>query len=256
MTSFKININSDSVVTFTNNLEKLHRSALPVAIRQTLTATAFLMKKETLPQSGKKNFIQRQPNFFKANSKAFPAQGFDINTMSSTVAMLSSGLHNESTNFAVKDLQQQEKGGTIHGRSFKPLPSARKGGRGVTKANERIREIRLKAGNIIVANHAKGANKMQQFIKSAIHAGVGGYVLNVGSAGRGGILFKIKSLKRTAIGSTRFKMDKMYTFKKSGVAKVTATGFMREAAFEVQKEMEFLYKLEATKQFKKAGLMT
>lgn len=248
---FRININASAVVIYTNNLEKLPKSALPVAIRSTLNDTAFKLKKTTLLDTAKKTFKERKPNFFKANSKAIPAVGFDINKMVSTVAMVSSGLHNQATNYAVKDLEQQEHSGTIRGRSFKPLEAARINGTGNVKQNSRISQL-LKAGNVIDARDSRttsyGVNgKMQQFIKASIHAGVGGYVLG------GRLLFQVTSIKRIN-GDTRFELQKLYTFNKNGVARVKASGFMRPAALEVQKEMEFFYKLQAMKQLKKAGV--
>ena len=258
----RIDINTDKLVAYTNKIEKLHKSSLPVAIRGTLNDTAFKFKKETMPQMAKSIFEERQPNFFKANSRVEPATGFNINTMAATAGFLSSGLHNPATNYAVKDLEDQEHGGTIQGRSFKPLRAARIGGRGNVRANARISQI-LKAGNVVdvrdsrstgssnagtVGGSKVGMNnnyKMQQFIKASIFAGEGGYVLG------GRILWRVKRIAR--IGqNTFFTKEKLYTFKKSGVAKVTATGFMRKAAFEVQKEMEFFFKLQAMKQIKKA----
>jgi hypothetical protein len=245
----KFDINIDEVVKFTNKLEKLPNNALPAAIRGTLNDAAFMMKTKTMPKVAKAMFTERQPNFFKANSRFESAKGNNINTLASTVGFLSSGLHNQATNFAVKDLEQQEQGGTIKGRSFKPLEDARRGKRGLVKPNARISQI-LKAGKIIDVRDAKGANKMQQMIKSAIHAGEGGYIMT-GSNGKGGALWRIKRVKRIS-GDTFFTKEKLYSFKKSGVAKVHATGFMKKAALEVQKEMEALFKIQAYRQIKKA----
>ncbi len=243
MLSVRLHIDSSQVVRFTNKLEKLPRSALPVAIRGTLNDAGFAMKKSEIGKQAKLSFIERSPNFFKANSRVEPAQGFDIKSMHSTVGMVSSGLHNSATNYAVKDLEEQEESGTIRGRSFKPLPAARRGA-GNVRPNARIATL-LKAGNIIDANDSKGSDKMQQFIRASLHAGKGGYVLG------GKILWRVTGIKR--IGrNTRFTKEKLYSFTKSGTATVHATHFMRKAALEVQKEMEFFYKLQAKKQFEKA----
>lgn len=243
------NINADEAVAFAARLGKLHRSAFPVAIRGTLNDTAFKMKKEVMPKKAKGVFEERQPNFFKANSRVDAAKGFDINTMVATIGMVSTGLHSPSTNYAVKDLEQQEHSGTIKGRSFKPLPAARRGGTGNVRAGSRISQL-LKAGNVINANDSRstgsGKNgKMQQFIKASVFAGRGGYVLG------GKLLWRVVSFRRLATGNTVFKKQKLYSFKKSGVAKVKATGFMRQAALEVQKEMEFFFRLQAMKQINK-----
>lgn len=257
-------IDSKEGIEFAEKLKTFHRSAFPVAIRGTLNDAAFKLKKEKMPKKSKELFKERQPNFFKANSKVDPATGFDINSMASTAGFVSSGLHNKSTNYAVKDLEDQEIGGTIKGRSFKPLPGARKGGTGNVRANSRISQI-LKAGNIIDVRDSKSTGssnqgthgsarqgnannyKMQQFIKASIHAGEGGYVLG------GNILWKVTKIRRTNYNqTTEFKKQKLYSFKKSGTAKVHARGLMRKSALEVQKEMEFMFKLQAMKQINKA----
>lgn len=249
----RLNINADQIVAYTNKLEKMHKSALPVAIRGTLNDAAFAMKKNNMPKIARQMFEERQPNFFKANSRAEPAQGFDINKMVAQVGFVSSGLHSPSTNYAVRDLEKQEHSGTIKGRSFKPLPGARIGGTGNVRSNWRIAKL-LKAGNVVNAKDSTfmgtGKNgKMQQFIKASIHAGVGGYVLG------GKLMWRVVNLKR--IGrNIQFKKQKLYSFNKQGVAKIkTPHGFMRKAAEEVQKEMEFFFRLQAYKQFKKAGLI-
>ena len=107
----QLNVNTDAVVAFTNKLEKLNRSAFPVAVRTALNSAAFHMKKDAIINSAKDNFIQRKPSFFKANSKVLPANGFDVNTMQSKVGFTGNSQ-------AVEDLEQQEQGGTIKGRSF------------------------------------------------------------------------------------------------------------------------------------------
>lgn len=41
----QLNVNTDATVALTNKLEKLHKSAFPVAVRSTLNSAAFDMKK-------------------------------------------------------------------------------------------------------------------------------------------------------------------------------------------------------------------
>lgn len=245
-----VHVNIDNLVNYANNLEKLGKSAFPVAMRGTINGGAYSLKKNHMPKKAKEMFEERQPNFFKANSKVFPATGFDVKTMYAEVGFLSSGLHNASTNYAVKDLEKQEDSGIIRGRSFKPLPEARRSGTGNVRANSRISQI-LKSGNVVVANESRingvGKNgKMQQFIKASIHAGVGGYVLG------GNVLWKVTRLRRLNFNhTTEFKKQKLYSFKKDGTAKVRARGFIRAAALDVQKEMEMLFRIEFQKQWKK-----
>jgi len=247
MSSFRVDINNSEMVAYTNKLEKLHKSALPLAIRGTLNDMAFAMKKTELEKVTRGTFEERQKNFFKANSRVEAATGFNVKRMVSEIGMVSSGLHSPSTNYAVKDLEQQEEGGTIKGRSFKPLPAARKNGSGNVRPNSRISQI-LRSGNIVDLRDSKGAEWSQRAIRSAVHAGVGGFVLAASS--KGGVLWRIKSIKR--IGrDTVFTKEKLFSFKKSGVAKVRSTHFMRTAAENTVKMVEAVYKIQAEKQIRR-----
>lgn len=229
------------MVAYTNKLEKLHRSAFPVAVRGTLNDLAFEMKKITLPKIARSTFSERQPNFFKANSRAERAQGFSIPKMQSQVGMVSSGLHSPSTNFAVKDLEQQEQGGIIHGRSFKPLPAARRNGTGNVRANSRISQI-LKSDSLVDVHDSKGSDWKQRAIRASVHIGVGGFVLG------GRILWRVTGIKRVG-RNTVFTKQKLFSFKKQGTAKVHSTRFMERAGEEVIKRVEDFYKKQAEKQF-------
>ena len=120
-----LNINDSEIVNFTNKLEQMHRKHLPNAIRNTLNEVALKgVKQKTLLSTTSKEFTQRQKNFFKANSRVDFARGWDINRMQSVVGMSSAKLRGGS-NYAVDDLEQQEKGGKIGGRSLIPLKQAR-----------------------------------------------------------------------------------------------------------------------------------
>lgn len=169
----QININTESTVKFTNRLEKLHRSALPTAIRQTLNKAAFDVKQNTMPVEARASFEQRQPNFFKATSRVQMANGWSVKSMKATVGFIENGLKG-GDNYAVKDLEQQERGGTIRGRSFIPTDVARGGSsaRPVRPSN-RISRVR----RVVNAASAHGKTRHEKFIRSAIYAGKGGYVI-------------------------------------------------------------------------------
>jgi len=140
----------------------------------------FEVKKTTMPESAKKNFIHRKPTFFKANSKVDPATGFDVSSMKSTVGFVKiAGKGN-----TVEDLEEQEGGGDIGGRSFIPLKQARTGNswNKTVRAKARISDIKSK---IVDSRRAKGKTDEEKFIKSAIHAGVNGWVLGNRENGRG-----------------------------------------------------------------------
>src|SRR5690606_16933932 len=107
-----------------------------------LTKTARHVKDVTMPKTSKV-FVRRAPNFFKANSKWERAEGFDIKKMKATVGFYSNRLVKQATNYAVRDLEQQEKGGNIRGRAFIAMRQARTG-RGLVRPGLRMDDIQNK----------------------------------------------------------------------------------------------------------------
>lgn len=234
-----LNINTDALVIFTNKLEKMHRSALPLAIRGTLNNAAFDVKQKTMPKSAASTFTERKKNFFKANSRVEMAKGFNINKMASMVGFISNKLKGE--NFAVKDLEQQEHGGTINKKSFIPLDSSRGG----NKARP-VRPInRLsKISNIVNQKNLRGPKK-QRFIKAARKAGVGGVFLGGTSEGKE-TLFRVKSISKRG-----FRLIPIYSFKKGRNVKVKPTFFMKKASIISAKKMNRFFIDQAKRQFNK-----
>lgn len=237
-----IDVNTGAAKIYAEELKKLHRSAFPVAIRSTLNTAAFDVKKNTMPRKASDTFINRQQNFFKANSRVEMAQGFDINSMKATVGFTENGLKG-GNNYAVKNLEQQEYGGQIDSKSFIPMDPARGG--------NKARPVR--PGNRIsvingVVNSAKGIvkgkNKQERFVKSSIHAGVGGYVIGNFNKQQ---LFRINSIRKKK-GHTVIKKTPIYSFEENRSVSVKATGFMREASIESAAKMEEVFKKEAGKQ--------
>lgn len=242
----ELNINTDATVVYTNKLEKLHKSALPSAVRGALNRAVFDVKTNTMPKAAAGTFVNRAPNFFKANSRFENASGFDINTMKASIGFVEESLKGDH-NYAVKDLQQQEEGGTIKGRSFVPMRAARKGNSGLVRPNARISKIK----NIVKTKNFKGTAN-QKFIQAVIDTGKGGYVLS----GKKNILFKINSLSilkvsRNVKSHIRFKITPLYKFRKSGKPRVKPTHFMEKSCLQSAAKIEHFYIREAQRQILK-----
>ena len=235
----QFNINMDAAVVMTNRLEKLHRSALPVAIRRTLDGAAFDVKKRTLLRTTSKTFEQRKKTFFKAKSRVFKAKGFNVKTMKSTIGFI------DGDEQAVDDLEKQEKGGKIGGRSFIPLDSSRTS----NSLNKNVRKKDRISGikGIVDARKAKGVNKKQKFVKSVFHAGAGGHVLTKWEGKQ--ILWRVNSVKRTKKG--KFKLTGLFSYEKKRSAQIKATHFMERSAFDSQKMIPRIYQVEGMKQIKR-----
>lgn len=259
MSSFVLNINSNELDAHAHRLRKMHKSALPNAIRETLSKAALNVKQQTMPRSAKKEFTNRAPNFFKANSSVDFAKGYNVAQMKATVGFVSTKLQLGKNNFAIKDLEQQEHGGAIKGRNFVPTDKARTGNSAnkLVKKKNRLTDIDLskvvKANRI--ASKLSGRNKKQAFIRAAIMAkklhGDEAYVLGNAKNGKR-TLSRINSVS-TDLKTRKLKIDRtpLYTYKQGRIVRVKPTDFMKRASQETQSQMNAIFIKEAQKQFER-----
>jgi hypothetical protein len=236
----QIDINTKAVVALTNRLEKIGKTALPKAIAYTLNSAAFDVKTKTMPKRSADIFEKRSPNFFKANSKVEKVTSNDLRSMKATVGFISDNLEGKKNNHAVKDLEQQEHGGSLGGKSFIPLDRARKGN-SYTKAvrpNNRISKIQ----KVIEASKVKAKSTKQKFIIASLEAGPNSHVLSRGT------LFRINSFSSNLrTKGIKINAVPLYSFKKSRKIRVRGTHFMEKSSIESAKKMEGFYIAEAKK---------
>jgi hypothetical protein len=262
LSNVTLNIDSDALQAYTKKLKSMHKSAFPNAVRETLSKAALNVKQQTMPKSAKKQFTQRSPNFFKANSSVDFAKGYNVNQMKSVVGFVSTKLQLGKNNYAIKDLEQQEYGGRIKRRAFIPMSRARTG----NNPNKNVKLINrlenIDFSNVIKANRRRSQgkaikikSKKQAFIRAAIMAkklhGDEAYVLGNNKAGK-------KTLSRIDSISTDLKTKKivikrtpLYSFEKGRTVRVESTSFMKRASFETQSNMEAIFIKEAQKQFER-----
>jgi len=239
----RLNINTAAVVSYTNKLEKMHRSALPVAIRGALNSAAFDVKQKTMPFTAKAEFEQRNRTFFKANSRVVMAKGFNTKTMKSLVGFTENKLKG-GDNFAVKDLAQQEHGGKIDKKSFIPTDEARGGS--ATKAVRPMNRL-SRINKVVNASKSSGGSLKQRFLKAAIRAGKGGHVLGNFPNQK---LYKITSIQKRA-GKLKIRTKALYSFKPGRSVRVKATHFMRTASLMSGNKIDQFFIKEATRQFER-----
>lgn len=230
------------------NLDSLHRSGFPIAVRSTLNSAAFDVKKNTMQESADRNFVKRQPNFFKANSRVDQAKGFDVNSMKSTIGMTETSLKGKH-NYSVKDLEQQEEGGSIGHRSFIPLKGGRVGnsfGKNV-RANARLSDMK----NIIDARKRKGNSDKAKFIAAVNKATKGSLILAKTPKGRT-VLWRVNSISSNlSTRGIKYKLTALYDFQENRSIKVRGTHFMKSAALESSKKMEGYFIEAANKQLQR-----
>lgn len=121
-----IDINAKEVVAFTNKLERMHRSALPIAVRGTLNDAAFDHRQESIKQF-KSNFIIRKQRFIDSHMKVNKSQNtFDISKMSSETGV------QKGKSDSGDELEKQEYGGFAFKRN---IPTTE------TRINESMRNL-------------------------------------------------------------------------------------------------------------------
>lgn len=239
----------------------MHKSALPIAIRGTLNDAVYNVKTDTMPKKANE-FKKRSPNFFKANSKFENATGFNVNTMKATVGFFENKLSNAGTNYAIKDLEQQEHGGAISNKTFIAQKGARINNK-MVRANARLDAIKGQK-YIKVSNHGKTksgnsttiSSRKQQFIRAAIMAkkinGENAFVLGGLNANGNRTLSKINSISQN-IKSKKLVIDRtpLYSVKKGRMVNVKASNFMKRASLETALNINTFYIAQAKKQFEK-----
>jgi len=205
MKKAQFNINTSEVVEYTNRLEKLHRSAMPVAVRGALNDAAFDMKKNQVEKSFSARFTTRKRNFIRSHTVANKSKNtFDINQMVSEVGVIS------GKSEAGDELINQELGGNIGNRAFIPMDRARIGGNKGKLVSKR---------NYLKAVKAKKTNN---FVKESFDVGNGGYLIFRNT------LFQIKSARRTK-RKPKINAIPIYSFKSGRSVKINKRPFLAPA---------------------------
>jgi len=237
-------VDNDSVVEFANRLELIKKSHFPSAVKSTLNDLAFDVKFKTMPKIAEKEFINRDKNFFRAMSRVEMVRGFEVSSMSSKVGFISN-----TKNQAVDNLEQQERGGEIEGRSFIPMDEAR-----TSKSNKRTvssKNRTTKISGVVNSRNQKGKNKKEKFVNAVLKAGKGGFVLGSNINGSN-ILWRVTSLSSN-VRSKKFKprLTPLYDYSKGRSVSVKSTHFMEKATKQSSVKGDDFFKKQAEKRFSK-----
>jgi len=237
-------VNTDGAIQLTAKLEKLHRSAFPVAVRETLNDAAFKTKK-LVPKVAKSKFTTRQKSFFRAFSTVDKAKGFDLRSMKATT-----GINSKKGSDVAKGLEKQEFGGNIQGRKLIPVDTARVSKNSSKKVSSRNRfkglgkTIRIKGGG----NKGTRASHFVAAVFKAKSLGGDNFIL---SSGGRGMLYKINRAKKYKRGGLNMKVTPLYAYRNSKITSVSRSPFMEPSAKLASKEMGKFYEKQAEKQFKR-----
>lgn len=239
-----IKIDTSKLHAHAMTINGIGKYTFPNAIRATLNSLAFDVKKESLPRSSSSEFVKRKANFFKANSRVEQAKGNVTSSMKSMVGMVSSGLHNSSTNYAVKDLEQQEHGGRIGGKAFIPQNEARVGKSHdkMVATGSRIEAIKPKKVHSALQSSIKTRQSAKaQFMYTVKEASKGDIVIgNIPTKSGSYMVFVVTQAfnKKTR----KYKLKPIYTFKHGRSVEVKATHFMEKASLRTMTKVDkFFY---------------
>lgn len=235
------NVNNDDNIKLTNRLEKLHRSAFPVAVRQTLNEVAFDARTGMAKAAVASGQAQRNnKSIYNLLGRAEKAKGFDLKKMESVT-----GIFPRSRMEAIaKSIVTQEKGGVVPtNRTHIPLDTARTG----NNPNKPVRR-KQRIGNV---NYRPKKVKKGDFARMFSEARK---ALNAPDNERyleyDGKIWQIKRILRRKKGN-RIKGTPVYSKSKGRRVKVKPRPFLKPAADKAVLNMSKHYRNFAVKQFRK-----
>ena len=213
-------INTSEHIKLTAKLGKLHRSALPVAVRGTLDDASFETKR-LLPETAARNFVSRNKSLFRAFSTVNKASGFNIDTMASEV-----GINPAKGSRVAEGLAKQETGGNIKSRKLIPHDKGRTSG-----SHEKKLKAKHRFGRIRISEAGKKGKRTN-------------YLL-IKKGGGKGTVFEIKGVGK------KQKLTPVYSYRSTKISKVDASPFMKPASESASRKIPAFYRARAEKQFKR-----
>jgi len=244
----KVDVDSSAMAEYSQKMRKINRTALPVAIRNTLNGAAFLDKKTNFPGSASRNFPNgKNKTFFKRYTGVKKAVGYDVNKMVSEMGMMDMG--NKSVRTALENMRKQEAGGIID-TGFSYLKEARGG-----KEHGKVRTANYYDKSKVISGRSKagrnkGTNK-SKFVARAFRAKKEKKPMFFNSM-KGNFLVSVKKIKKNGRDTVEIDFKLLMKERKDKPAKIKATNFVLEAAILTQKEIPKLYLIEGEKQIKRA----
>lgn len=244
----KIDINADGMIALTAKLERLNKSALPLAIRSTLNDCAFEMKKTNILSSAKLNMTVRNPTVFKKFTGVKRATGMNIRTMVAEVGFIpKEGVKGGKV---PEGMEHNEFGGTDADGWMYMLKSRTSGSsKRLVRRNARYNKGKvLKFGrNSNIKSKAKEkVDFMFKSYESFTHKMPFDFTTK-----KGRFLVQATSFTKGSDGNSKVKLDFLMRGRSKFKATAKATHFNQEAAIKTSKQIEGFYKKNAEYQINK-----
>ncbi len=208
----RLDVNIDGAIQLTARLERLNRSAFPVAVRSTLNDMAFEAKKN-IPNQANQKFTIRQKNLFKRFSGVEKAAGYNVSNMQASIGVADNGKPN-----LAKGLATQETGGNLTGRKLIAHDKARVSGSNTKKIKSKYHFSNIKIGT---------KNKKVP----------------------GSKYFRIKN---TVFENTGSRLIPIYNYRANPVNRLQKKAFIKPSALKASEKALFFYRKNAEYQFNRA----
>ncbi len=234
-------INNKEVRDFTNKLQTMRRSDLPIVVRQTLNDTAFDVKKNTLEAEFKSKFVRRNKSFLRSQSGVQKATGFNVNGMFSQVGITPKANGSE----AASELTKQEYGG-VKKKPLVYMKSARSNSnRRVVKSQNYFNKYQKVTGN-----PSQQRSRKSNFVASAIVAHKYGKLLFWRSKS-GTTVFLVNSIYLGAGKAVNVKVTPIADYENNRMFRLKARPFLRPASEKSYNKQESYFMRNAKKRFNK-----
>lgn len=213
----RLDVNIDGAIQLTARLERINRSAFPLAVRSTLNDLAFESKK-IIPKKADNNFTIRQKNLFKRFILVNKAIGFNVNSMSSEI-----GIDQQSKPKLSLGLEKQETGGTLKGRKLIANDKARVSGSNSKKLRSKY----------YFRNMTKMGTRTNRVSGSKF------FIIKKGSKGN---VFENKGNR----------IMPLFTYRNNPVNRISKRPFIKPSALKASEKTFIFYKKNAQFQFNRA----
>lgn len=254
----KLDVNTDAAIQLTAKLEKLHKSAFPSAVRNTLNEVAD-RHKALIPKVAKHKFKnERNKTFFRYITNYEKAKGFDVDKMVATSGLNPNALNGKAKK-VIDNLEKQETGGKIKGRKLLSGKESRTGGSYSGKVKSRARFEKNDLHDSTEAfkyQLSKTGSRKSAYISavaSAVKNGSKNFLIKGGRKGKmSGMAYSIASAKTNLkTRKTTIKTKKLYGYISDNTFITKKHNFIADSRRIVIKNIDAIYVQKANFQFKK-----
>lgn len=237
-------VNTDEVIGLSAKLERLHKSAFPSAVRNTLNNAAFDMKKN-IPGEAAKKFTTRNKTFFRRVSAVNKADGFNVNAMQATTGI-------SADPELADNLGAQEFGGTVKGKKLVPHSHARVSRSRNKRVAKKYNLNKVRAYDATNTFKAHRGTRKSKFVAAVMGTVKSGRKFMLLKTNNKGTLYEVVSVSSNVRSKkVRIKLKKLYLIRNKNKHTVPSTGFLKNSAVIASSKMNGFYVSNAEFQFKK-----